>query len=540
MNMVLEEVGGRKRMVIDVLRSRIWLIVCFLLISSSCTIGPHSDIIKIEREIIFNDGRRVDIEEGLLFVPENRAADNARQLPLYFVRVPALSASGRSPVLYIPGGPGSALTPYDCGSALYTGYPGLETDWARSVIDLVGGNRDLIFINHRGAPRLPFSPNLIAYRHDTDGTRPQSHERRLQAYRDAIKSAQEAYEAKGADLAGYDIIHVRDDLEALRQALGYDQITLFGGSFGSQLSLAYLQAYSEYVDRAVLFGVEPLSHAYDSPAALDATIQRVFKDAAEAGIDTANEQAGYSNDLQLLHEIKRRLNDSPVEVSLPGRVTSTIIDGNDFADVVAIKSLGQGELLQRVSYLPKFVHEVANGDYRYLGYQVQNLNRGAKERLIFPMIDNSLGISRERDRDLLEEAKKSFVGKINEKYRLTRTFSPTPNVDDDFRRFEPISVPVLLIHGTFDFSTPYENALELKPFLENGYVVSVNRGTHNIYHELSYIAGQEKRQLISDYLSASSSMLPVGELQLELPEVDYIPIDSPSLFDSLANEKAGR
>lgn len=90
-----------------------------------------------------------------------------------------------------------------------------------------------------------------------------------------------------------------------------------------------------------------------------------------------------------------------------------------------------------------------------------------------------------------------------------------------------------MLHGTFDFSTPYENALELWPFLRRGYFAHVERGTHNVYHELQLIEGQSMRELISSYLEANEQDLPIGETQLAIPSVNYKSPEAPALYELL-------
>jgi pimeloyl-ACP methyl ester carboxylesterase len=52
------------------------------------------------------------------------------------------------------------------------------------------------------------------------------------------------------------------------------------------------------------------------------------------------------------------------------------------------------------------------------------------------------------------------------------------DLGDDFRQNFETDIPTLIVHGTWDTSTPYENALELVPFFKNSKFVPVIRGPH--------------------------------------------------------------
>jgi len=49
---------------------------------------------------------------------------------------------------------------------------------------------------------------------------------------------------------------------------------------------------------------------------------------------------------------------------------------------------------------------------------------------------------------------------------------------DAFRQNFETDIPTLIVHGTWDLSTPYENALELLPYFTNSKFVTVKRGPH--------------------------------------------------------------
>lgn len=61
--------------------------------------------------------------------------------------------------------------------------------------------------------------------------------------------------ADGADLSVNTTAHLIADIEALREHLGIERWLVFGGSWGSTLSLAYAQRYPERVTELVLRGI---------------------------------------------------------------------------------------------------------------------------------------------------------------------------------------------------------------------------------------------------------------------------------------------
>lgn len=63
------------------------------------------------------------------------------------------------------------------------------------------------------------------------------------------------------DLSSNTTAHLVADIERLRQHLGIEQWLVFGGSWGSTLSLAYAEQHPERVTEIVLFGVTTGRHA---------------------------------------------------------------------------------------------------------------------------------------------------------------------------------------------------------------------------------------------------------------------------------------
>ena len=74
----------------------------------------------------------------------------------------------------------------------------------------------------------------------------------VEEFQALLISEHEFWTSTGLDLSGFTIIEAAADLNDLRQALGYDKVTLWGGSFGSHWAMAVLRYYPETVERAVL------------------------------------------------------------------------------------------------------------------------------------------------------------------------------------------------------------------------------------------------------------------------------------------------
>ncbi len=202
---------------------------------------------------------------GTLVVPEDRANPAGRNIGLRVAVVPALAAAPASdPLFAIAGGPGDASTSF------FAWLPGLYTG--------VHATRDIVLVDQRGtggsnALRLPPLP-------DTAGLPASDASARLAAW------AHAGLAVLDADPRFYTSTVAADDLDAVRAALGYDRIDLYGTSYGGTLAQYYLRQHGEHVRVAVLDGATPLDVpireriAANSQHALDLLLSRCSADAA--------------------------------------------------------------------------------------------------------------------------------------------------------------------------------------------------------------------------------------------------------------------
>ena len=470
------------------------------------------------------DGRTVEYEEGILFVPENRSASESRTIAVRFRRFPAQEGADGPPVFYLPGGPGSTL---DQGE--------LESEEGKQIIDFFTSVGDLVIVDQRGnaSVNAPFVPEMEMTVSGLPLDSVPGKAPRREAVRTGFSAALKKWRARGVDLSGYDILNAVDDVDDVRAALGYEEIILRGNSFGSQWSFAYLKRHPEHVARALLGGVEPLNFAYDRPSHVWNAHRRIIG-LAETDADLRSHLPEEGLEPAIRSLLDRREEN-------PERVTSPDPETGDSVTVL----LGRYDLQQALKRFapdyytregletwPRFILGLLNGDFRYLASLVRQRRQADRTPLIFPLIDNSLGITADRDRALRSDSTRRLVGPINSFYYATRDRSPTPEVGDDFRTGLSVDVPVLMIQGDLDRSTPIENARQIHDVLSTSHLLHVENGTHMAIREVRRFHREVTKQVRSFLQSGSFGELPS---HVSLPPPDFeVPTDTTSLFEQSA------
>lgn len=205
---------------------------------------------------------------GTLDVPEDRNAPSGRRIGLRVVVVPARGADpAADPLFVLAGGPGQ-------GAASLAGT-------FASLFEAVNERRALVLVDQRGtgASNPLACPDAAA-----------TVENLLSAQgAEGVRRCLAALEGR-ADVRFYTTAHAVEDLEAVRAALGYARVNLFGGSYGTRVAQAYLRRYPERVRAAVLRAVVPVGGnvpVLASRAADDAMALVLAQCAAEAGCAAA-------------------------------------------------------------------------------------------------------------------------------------------------------------------------------------------------------------------------------------------------------------
>ena len=470
------------------------------------------------------NGQSLAAEEGLLFVPENRTKPQSRIIGIHFIRIRGARGSG-SPVFYVPGGPGTFVTRANIGNARYQ----REIEFQRA------SGRDLVFVNQRGNPAVPLASNLVWPAAPEPLDQAATQQREAEATRASVEQGQAEWTKRGVDLTGYDIFNITDDVEDLRQALGYDRIIFCAGSFGSQWTFAFVKRHASSVDRVLLRGVEPLDYGYDSPMWLWNAVERV---AAAADEDPALKGLIPPGGLiQAVKTILDRLEKQPQTVAITdrrdGRTVSVTVGKYDLQRV--LKYPTPQPYRNNLERWPRFVLELYQGDYRYLAATALESRTGGGRPMIGLLIDNSLGISAEREARLESETEQQWIGPVEPQYFASRDLTVTARVPDAFRADAPIELPAVFLQGDMDFSTPMENAQHQATLVGHGRLVTVHRGTHSVDDEVEALHPELKaalqRYLAADTGAEIDAALEALPAEAALPPIRFETLEGPSLYE---------
>lgn len=199
----------------------------------------------------------VQAECGTLHVPEDRTRPAGRTLDLDIVVVRARESDHEpDPVFYLAGGPGNAAT--DPGIVYGVSY----------LLREVNARRDLVFLDQRGTNgkhRLTcdFIPDEIF----------NGNQKRLNQW-----FQKNCLTSLDGDLRFYTTAVAMRDLDDARAALGYEDINLFGISYGVAAEQVYMRMFPEHV-RAVVMDhgtALDLPFFYVKPRASQYALDQVF------------------------------------------------------------------------------------------------------------------------------------------------------------------------------------------------------------------------------------------------------------------------
>lgn len=434
------------------------------------------------RALTAPSGKSISAEVGRIRVPENRARPGVHTIEVAFVRVKARPGLDGPPSFLLAGGPGAS------GIALVEQ---LVKAGGESALELLGG--DLIGIDERGVGLS--RPNLESkVRYGLPLDRPGDPDRDLALIAGRCREVAEGLRGQGIDLAGYNSAESADDLDAIRAALGYDKVILWGRSYGSHLAFATLRRHGEHIERVIACCPEGPDHTLKLPSHAQGCLDRL------SALVAADEELGAKvpNLLALMRRILDRLDEKPVSTSIVHPITGRevmVVIGKFDIQLATARALGNGRLMAN---LPAAYLRMDRGDFAEIARVVAvDRERAGVESAMKHLMDCSSGASPGRRRRIADEAGRALLGDAAN-FPISGLAAAWGVIDlgESYRAPLRSGVPVLFICGDLDARTPVANAEELLEGLPNGRLVVVE----NAGHDLNLFGDPRLRDVLAHFL----------------------------------------
>jgi pimeloyl-ACP methyl ester carboxylesterase len=178
----------------------------------------------------------------------------------------------------------------------------------------------------------------------------------------AFHRCRDRLSAQGIDLSAYHSAASAADLNDLRLVLGYNQINLYGVSYGTRLALTVMRDFPGIVRSAVLDSTYPLE--VNLYTALAPNAERAFNVLFDdcAADPTCN--AAYPNLREVFYNLVDQLNASPATLSLSvgGTDIPVLLTGDLLIDVLFV---GLYNPFVTAS-MPKMIYQIQRGEYAIL------------------------------------------------------------------------------------------------------------------------------------------------------------------------------
>jgi len=373
---------------------------------------------------------------GTFDVWEDRQAKSGRKIALKIAVLPALKQKfAPDPVFFLAGGPGQGAA--ELADQLHEPFRAIETD------------RDIVFVDQRGTGKsnpLECKPDKKDEAKEEDDDSPKL----LQRMRVCLDSYKEK-----ADVTKYTTPIAMDDLDDVRQYLGYSKINLYGGSYGTRAAIVYVQRHRDNTRAVILDGVAPtdmrlpLYMARDSQRSLDLLFRDCENDPG------CNKR--FPNIRDRLKALLARLSAHPQHIHYVHPVTGLEKD-------LDVKRLTVSSILFASLYspmtqalVPLLVEEADKGNFTGLlafGAAFDPVSENMAQGMHFSVVCSE-DAPRIEPGSVARETENTFLGAEMADLRLKICdFWPRAQIEPAYFVNSPSDVPALILSGELDPVTP--------------------------------------------------------------------------------------
>ena len=453
-------------------------------------------------------------ECGYVTVPEEHANPDGPtiRIPVAILRA-AGSNSQPDPLFLAQGGPG--------GDAfeLFSFY----LPNSSLVLD-----RDLVVVNQRGTIYAEPDLRCTEITDNMGQLLGMPLEPGTEDYNELLQTCYQRLVNEGVNLSAFDSVENAADMEAVRQALGYDEYNFYGVSYGTLLGLHLMRDYPEHLRSVILDGVVPTSSNFI--ASLPENENRVYDELFNACANDPVCVAEYPNLESRYQAVIDQLNADPATLPLTdpdtGEKAEALLDGVTFVNVMY-------QLLyfpEAYAMFPKLVANAEAGDFAFLErmWPLFAFDRTSSYGMYYSVVCAEDGnfeptatsagsvqaVSTYRPfiTDKLENELQSYLDAC----ALWPVEMLPASVDD------PVvsDLPVLLMSGRFDPITPPAFAEEAAQTLSNSTHVIDPWASHSIAFNDDCVD-----RIMDDFLANPAQSPDASCLAVKQP-VDFVPADA--------------
>lgn len=416
------------------------------------------------------------VECGYVTTPARHADPDGATIRVMMAIFPATGDAPAEPFIYLQGGPGySGMERYSSGLDSFGA--AITRDHAYILLDQRGIGHSL--------PSLD-CPEINELHDTTLGG---------QACYDRLVAA-------GVDVHAFTTVESAGDVIAVADALGYEQVSLFGSSYGSTLAMTVMRHYPDRVRSVILEGVTPPE--VDLITSWASSLQSAWDQLVADCAANARCAAAFPNLDALLVEVVTRLNAAPLEIQTPdgttGEPVTLRIDGN-----MVLTALQSAMYRQAyIGRLPLLVAALYAGNTAAVEQMAREMTPvGADTQsegafYVMRCSDDVLLTTPEADAAALGNVRPLFAEPFRTTYSSWGATCALWGVALDPVENTPITgdIPTLFLNGAYDPVTPPAWADAAAEHLAYGYSFTFPESTHGVTPDAC--AARIVRQFLAD------------------------------------------
>ncbi len=404
----------------------------------------------ITRTHCFLPGMEDAVDCVTLMVPLDRANPAGRKIRLFAAVLPALSRdSARDGLMLVPGGPGQS------GDSLVT----LATGSFRDIRQ----TRDIVLLYPRGTER---SGPLVCT--GLDSATPLSGT-------DIAALAKKCAGQMKDGTVHFSSADIVTDIEALRGALGYPQLSLWGGSFGSRIVQHYAREYPARTRLIILDAAAPagISIAQTAPRAAEAALRSIDA-ACKADRICRTSTPSLARDVETLLKSFATPRQMSLTDPVTGRTTQLSVDRQMLAGTIHLTLYHP----QTRAMLPQLIAAAKKGRLEPLLAMTASTGAALDDQIAIGANFSAL-CAEDMQLGAAPAAPAGFMG--DGQYGLLKNICaawPHGKVPQRFLQKFTSSVPALILSGALDPITPPEGGAIAASYFKNAVHVTIPASAH--------------------------------------------------------------